>query len=543
MKRTSWQRWHGGGAACVLFGAALLALLAAGDSRPADDKAKPEALPADLAKVPSDGLLVASARVADLPRSDFLKTVREKHKKEIEEDFEGFAKHFGLPLEQVERLTVVLVSPPPSPEEPLLFVRTVKPYELAKVLAAGKNAKAKKYKGETLYAGDKDWAVYPLDDRSLVYASYGELRGLIDHPKKEGNLAGAIRLAAGKHAAVCALNVEQIVNALGDKLPGEAEPFKPLLQARSAALVVDVGEHSRLTATATFAEEKHAKDAIKSAEDGLSLARVGLERMTKDLDDRKEAAGWVKLLKPFPESLKAARVEQKGETLSASVQVKIDPAAAGLVLLETVQKIRGSAARQVSVNHLRQIALAMHNYQDVYRRLPAHATYDKNGKPLLSWRVAILPFIEEKELYEQFHLGEPWDSEHNKKLLAKMPKLYASPPDEKAVKEHKTYFQGFVGKGAFFEGKQGLRIPADFPDGTSNTIMVIEASKAVPWTKPEDLVYDPDKPLPKLGLPGTHVFHAALCDGSVRSFTPKITQKTLRLAITRNDGQPLGPDF
>jgi hypothetical protein len=77
----------------------------------------------------------------------------------------------------------------------------------------------------------------------------------------------------------------------------------------------------------------------------------------------------------------------------------------------------------------------------------------------------------------------------------------------------------------------------------SNTLMVVEASKAVPWTKPEDIPYDAAKPVPKLGLPGASGFSAALGDGSVRFFTPKLSERTLRLAITRNDGQPIGPDF
>ena len=186
----------------------------------------------------------------------------------------------------------------------------------------------------------------------------------------------------------------------------------------------------------------------------------------------------------------------------------------------------------------------MHNYHDTHGRLPPAVVYGKYGQPLHSWRVLLLPYIEQKDLYAQFHLDEPWDSQHNKKLLAMMPKTYVSPQqDEKSIKEHETYYQGFVGKDAFFEGKKGLRYPADFPDGTSNTIMIVEASKAVPWTKPEDIVYDPDKPLPKLGLPGSWSYLASLCDGSVRTITAKLTQRTLRLAITRNDGMPMGPDW
>src|SRR5207302_1956982 len=97
------------------------------------------------------------------------------------------------------------------------------------------------------------------------------------------------------------------------------------------------------------------------------------------------------------------------------------------LLLPAVQKVRMAAGRTRSANNLKQMALATINYADAFGRAPAAAICDKNGKPLLSWRVAILPFIEQDNLYKQFHLDEPWDSDHNKKLLARMPNVYALP--------------------------------------------------------------------------------------------------------------------
>ena len=69
----------------------------------------------------------------------------------------------------------------------------------------------------------------------------------------------------------------------------------------------------------------------------------------------------------------------------------------------------------------------MHNYHDTYGTFPPAATTDGADKPLLSWRVAILPFLEQQPLYEQFHLDEPWDSPHNKTLIEQMPQVYAIP--------------------------------------------------------------------------------------------------------------------
>src|SRR5439155_17093192 len=131
-----------------------------------------------------------------------------------------------------------------------------------------------------------------------------------------------------------------------------------------------------------------------------------------------------------------------------------------------------------------------------YRDFPAAAICDKNGKALLSWRVAILPFIEQDNLYKQFKLDEPWDSENNKKLIANMPKIYAIPrvtnPDETV-----THYRVFYGNGAFFDLSKGTTV-GSVTDGLSNTLMIVEANEAVTWTKPDDLAFDPNKPLPKM---------------------------------------------
>jgi hypothetical protein len=543
MAKKAFSGWRGGGGAAVLLGALLLAFLTTQNSLPADAEEKAAALPSDLAKIPSDAFFLVSGRIAELWNSEVNKPVRQKLAKHMDEGAKEFEKKYGLSLDEVERMTVVFMDPPHGGVEPLFFVRTTKPYERAKVIEAGK-AKEQPYKGQTLFVGEKDWAVYPLDAQALVYGGVASIHGLIDHPapKTEGNLADALKLASGKHSMVFGVNVKAFNEAVGAQLPGEVEPFKPLLEALYSTLTFDVGTETRAEVKLTFASEKDAQAAVKPARTGLDLARAGVERGVEELSKEKEMSQFVELLKQLQESLKAVQVEQKGKTLQAAVQHKIDVANVGVVLMEAVQKVREAAARAQSQNNLKQLGLAMHNYHDANGRFPPQATYNKNGKPLLSWRVLILPYIDQENLYKQFHLDEPWDSEHNKKLLAVMPKTYASPQDEKTVQEHLTHFQGFVGKGTIFEGKQGVQI-ASITDGTSNTIMFAEAEKAVPWTKPEDIPFDPAKPLPKLGLPDTSGFQAALCDGSVHMISHKIKPETLRNLIMRNDGNPIGQDF
>src|SRR5690606_35040423 len=148
---------------------------------------------------------------------------------------------------------------------------------------------------------------------------------------------------------------------------------------------------------------------------------------------------------------------------------------------------REAARRTQSSNNLKQLMLALLNYESVYNQLPAHAIYSEDGKPLLSWRVAILPYIEEQALYEQFHLDEPWDSEHNKQLISQMPQFYLCPSVPLDPKEGKTTYLAPVGKDLYFDGtKDGMQL-RKITDGTSNTIAIVDADDdaAVIWTKPD----------------------------------------------------------
>jgi hypothetical protein len=216
-------------------------------------------------------------------------------------------------------------------------------------------------------------------------------------------------------------------------------------------------------------------------------------------------------------------------------------------LVTSPEPIIGSGFREMvaatmQMNNFHQLATALHNYQENHGRLPPAAVCDKDGRPLYSWRVALLPFLEEEALYKEFKLDEPWDSPHNLRLLPRMPRFYRTPLPGLAEPD-RTRYQVFMGKGTAFEGVRGLRLPDDFPDGTSNTILVVEAAEAVPWTKPADLAYDPDGPLPPLGALSREWFHAALVDGSVRKVPRKVSERTLRAAITRNGGEVLGDDW
>ena len=230
---------------------------------------------------------------------------------------------------------------------------------------------------------------------------------------------------------------------------------------------------------------------------------------------------------PLPKGTAAARVSDQ--------EVPAEPVEA--------TKIQATTYRLTSSNNLKQFALAAINFSDANRgNFPRNVT-DKDGKPLLSWRVQILPYIEAADLHNAFRMDEAWDSEHNLKLLERMPKVFSS-PRVLVNKKGYTVYQGFEGAGAAFERGKQLRFPASFSDGTSNTIMLVESSIAVPWTKPVDLPFDPKKDVIDFGKAYGGKPLTVLCDGSVRTLDLKnLSQETLKNAITTAGGEVLGADW
>lgn len=210
------------------------------------------------------------------------------------------------------------------------------------------------------------------------------------------------------------------------------------------------------------------------------------------------------------------------------------------ILLPAVASARERVRAAVTMNNLKQLGLAMHTYYDANRRFPPQYSVDKQKKPLLSWRVLLLPFLEQGELYKQFKLNEPWDSPHNKKLIAKMPDVYRSPRQKKSAEEGKTVYLVPTGKELIFNGPNTKKIN-QITDGTTNTILAVEADegRAVFWTRPEDYPVDRKEPKKGLVLKEMNGIIVLFADGSVRVLPANTPDKTMWLYFQPSDGSPI----
>jgi hypothetical protein len=293
----------------------------------------------------------------------------------------------------------------------------------------------------------------------------------------------------------------------------------------------------------------------------------GLQLLGKQEQIQKE-------LPKFDELARLLTPQIKGDRLSLELTSDNGGATQAIALLaRPLQAARTAAGRSQSMNNLKQIMLAMHNYHDTHGAFPPQAIRSQDGKPLLSWRVALLPFLEAGDLYKQFHLDEPWDSAHNKPLIEKMPAVLASPhlgdalrakgmtsylaplskqpqavfvapkpitPEAQANGE-RTPDEESKEAQMIFDIARGARMQL-ITDGTSNTIAVVEVhpKHAVIWTKPDDLVIDPKDPTARLRGQPNDGFTAAICDGSVRFIKAAIDIKTLLRLFQMDDGEVIG---
>ena len=518
----------------------------------------------ETSMVPDNSIMVVRVNVKKLLGSSYGGALMDLMKKAGPKAMEEMKARFVPDPTSVESATLFYIMPAQPGSEP----------EFAVLLSLGKAVGEKEFfksipEGEVVKSGNANLLVVNglafkvLSEGKVIAGGAPELVMKLGarQPAASGDLAAYLKSEPAETISMM-VNYTIAPKEIQQMAP---PPFQPLLgglKSLQAGFTMEKSLGVKLQVH--YANDAQAKDSLEAIKAFANLALVQLQQQRKEFEkmvfSKKEGSlpSWA----DFPEfmagiiglgflnememQLKNPPIKVDGSKLSMNYTTPeitnnmAVPAVLVGMLLPAVSKVREAAQRASSTNNLKMLGLAMHNYEATYNTgFPPVAISDKKtGKPLLSWRVALLPYLEEDNLYRQFKLDEPWDSEHNMKLAAKMPKIYSHPTKNKPG-DNKTHYQVFYGNGAVFEMNKGTRFPL-ITDGLSNTIMTVEAEEPVIWTKPEDLPFDPKKDLPRLlSINGRTT--VGFCDGSVRSISSGIKPETLKLLIQRNDGTPIPP--
>jgi hypothetical protein len=509
--------------------------------------------PADpaLAPVPTDAFLFVSVKVSKLWDNPAAKSLRDWFAAQKEGPFDAVV---GVRAEEVDRVTLFRASwDHDDGGAPVVLVTTRKPYNEAAVLKAlglGRpgdrplrtRGRAFPVRGEVFR-----WVV-PVDERTLLYLSKDAddkslgpaLLAQLIARKPDGPLAGAL-LAAQAHdltAAVDLRGLDRLVDELGIVRDEKVVPFLGLLRARTATLTADLDRTARVQLAFAFADAQAARRAAPALEEGIKFVATLLPKEPDfNHGEGKLVGDWLLKL------LAGAKVTAIGPDVVATADV---PYADDLAKLVTAlpKDFGRFRVETEAMNNLKQLGLAMHNFESAHGRLPGDAGVHPMAKAV-SWRVEILPYVEQANLYNRLDPNLPFDHPKNVKLLEgmEMPRIFEH-PGRPAPKGH-TYFRIFsmpkdskeAVRPFFQEGERGPRF-AQVTDGLANTILIVEAGEAVPWYKPDVLAYDGKLPLPPLGAKDADKFLAVMGDGSVRVFRPsKLGEKTLRALVTINGGE------
>jgi len=474
-------------------------------------------------------------------------------------------KGCGLDPVEIEQIVVLVEPPKAGPPQFAAVLHLTGPIPEGTQLFAelwDRTAEAQ-LDGKTYRKANEPTApsIFCPDDRTVLLGTDDLLQRMVKNHEdpQEGRMSKVLGRVADPTDAMAIVFIEPIRPLIA--MPLAMVPIPPAFQdaKKLPDLVSSVGIKVNLTgdgaASLTLrANDEAAAEEVEQIIDKLLTA--GREQVLAEMDKQpsgddpveqaarqyaKRVSGrFVELLRPVRkgQNLTLANGGPKNQQMASFATTGILVS----LLLPAVQAARFAARRAQSSNNMKQILLAMLNHESAKMAYPARASFDEQHKPLLSWRVHMLPYLEQDELYQKFHLDEPWDSEHNKQLIPLMPPVYRNPSS--AAGPGLTTYLAVCGEGFAFDGEKGRSI-AELKDGTSNTILVVDANDdhAVTWTKPDDWQYDEEEPMAGLGETHPQGFEAGFADGSVRQLSKRISPKVFHAMLTVAGGEVIDGDM
>ncbi len=560
------------GLASILVVAILLGGWSARAAAPGESKppAK-EGLPGDLDLVPRDAAGFVHVRLTNLWQSEWIKDLRFLVDRAGPEAWKTFQKKCPLDPETLERMTLILLTPQslgdpfptvdPEATSAVVVLTTKKPYARLPLIQA-LASREKVYRNNVYYFNEELWSGLVLvDERTFLIGSEEALVRYFElsrHPNRGGPLQAALVEAAGKHQVVVGLNPQ----LLGKEKGGLSLPpsMQKLFAAHSGILTLDLDKGIHLGVRFNFLNEDQAREGETALRETLDLGRQGLAQPIAELDqmlknpDKASPADLAEnfsllvglgFLRELDSVLKEAPVQRQGLAVKLPLAYRKLESSQLLFVFTLVSfgryasasfdfvgdKVKGD--KDPVEEHLKKLAVALEKYHEKHGSYPPAALCDGEGRPVLSWRVALLPYLGEEALYNEFKLDEPWDSLHNKRLLKRLPSaLQPVASRRRSGGRWKTTMQAFVGENTAFEGKKGVRKT----DVARETILLahLPAEAGVYWTKPVDVPYAADKLLPNLfGKRGYEQVKVLLEDGSFRSIGRDMDEKALRALIER----------
>ena len=439
----------------------------------------------------------------------------------------------GLKPEQIEQLTSWL---PAQLDEPSVVLQTTEPVRLVDVVPV--DVELKRLQGKTYFV-TKRHAIVQVNDRTLGVCTVSDksaLQRLLSLEAGNGpkfltdelrqQTAGGCALFAFDWAEIC------LVCPIPDKrFLSSEEAFFLNTPAMEEVKQVVLGMRTDDQVGARLSVVCKSNEGAALVEETLNAYKViGRDMLLGQLSRMPNMDAVQEVYKAFFASIKTNRVDSTVQVTGA-VPITKDWAQRFAAPIKAAEQ---ATQRTGSANKLKRLGLAMHNYYDVHKRLPAATLLGPDGKTPYSWRVAILPMLGEQALYDRYRFDEPWDGPNNRKLLAEMPDEYRHPAAP-ADSQNACYF-ALSGPETAFPGEESVRI-TDISDGCDKTLMLVEAKRNIPWTKPEDIPYASDEPIPTLGGFTEGGFHAAFCDGSVQFLTDALRATTFRAIATRAGGE------